>query len=326
MNAVVGIDSGGTKTLAAVVNASGQVLRLASAPGVDPLEPGDLDSVMRALRDEIEARADVEMVAATLGLPFYGEVATITAMEDGLAARLFGPLARACNDVEVAHIGAFGGEDGLLCLAGTGSMAWARGPRGAARAGGFGDLIGDEGSAFRIGQEALGILSQEADGRRPRSAFGTALANALDIPFTLAGVMEWTYRHDKPRAGIASTARNVSSLAAAGNTEAAAILTRAGAALAAIARAAANAAGLGPSARLACAGSVFTDPIVSAEVCRLLGSTPVASELPPVGGAVLDAARRAGWVVDRTWQSALRSNLNLLGSHETPRKDLKEAT
>jgi glucosamine kinase len=312
MNVVVGIDSGGTKTLAAAVNASGEVIRLASAPGVDPFEPGGLESVLRMLRGEIGARADVEVGAATLGLPFYGEVTTITAMEDELAAQLFGPLARACNDVEVAHIGAFGGEDGVLCLAGTGSMAWARGPQGTARAGGFGDIIGDEGSAFRIGQEALGFLSQEADGRRPRSAFGTAFANALDIPFTLTGVMEWTYRHDKPRAGIASLARNVSSLAATGDTEAAAILTRAGAALAAIAQAAAKEAGLGPSARLAYAGSVFTDPIVSAEVCRLLGSTPVASELPPVGGAVLDAARRAGWAVDRTWQSALRSNLKLL--------------
>lgn len=312
MNAVVGIDSGGTKTLAALVSSSGDVLKLASGPGVDPTRAGDVETALRALRDDLASGAhDIEV--ATLGLPFYGEVATITAMEDELATQLFGPLARACNDVEAAHIGAFGGEDGVLCLAGTGSMAWARGPKGTARAGGFGELVGDEGSAFRIGQEALAALSQETDGRRPRSDFGAALADALCIQFTLAGVMEWTYGHDKPRAGIASAARHVSSLAAAGDAEAAAILTRAGAALAAIAQAAARAAGLGPSAPLAYAGSVFADPVVSAEVARLFGSTPAPSRLPPVGGAVLDAARRAGWAVGRAWQSALRSNLNALG-------------
>lgn len=313
MNAVVGIDAGGTKTLGVLVSGSGDVLKRASGPGVDPTQAGDLEAVLGSIRDDLAAGGAHRIEAATLGLPFHGEVARLTEAENALATHLFGPNGRACNDVEVAHIGAFGGREGVLCLAGTGSMAWARGPKGMARAGGFGDLIGDEGSAFRIGQEALALLSQEADGRRSQSDFGSALAEALDIPLTLAGVMEWTYGHDRPRAGIASAARHVSSLAKAGDAEAVAILTRAGAALAAIAQAAARAAGLGSSAPLAYAGSVFADPVVSAELARRFGSTPVPGQLPPVGGAVLDAARRAGWTAERDWQAALRSNLNLSG-------------
>ncbi len=296
-----------------LVSRSGEVLSLTSGPGVDPTQSGDLQAQLGSLLDTLVSRGAHGIEAATLGLPCHGEVARITAVEDELAARLFGPLARACNDVEVAHIGAFGAQDGVLCLAGTGSMGWARGPKGMSRAGGFGHLVGDEGSAFHIGQEALATLTRETDERRPRSGFGTSLAKILDIPFGLAGVMEWIYRSDNPRAHVASVARHVSVLAAAGDDEAAAILTRAGAALAAIAQAAARSAGLEPSAPLACAGSVFADPIVAAEVARLFGSDPVPCQLPPVGGAALDAARRAGWEVGPDWLSGLRSSLNQLG-------------
>jgi glucosamine kinase len=60
------------------------------------------------------------------------------------------------SDAEAAHLGALGGGGGILLLAGTGSMALGRDARGRwARAGGWGPLLGDEGSAFWIGREWL---------------------------------------------------------------------------------------------------------------------------------------------------------------------------
>lgn len=59
-------------------------------------------------------------------------------------------------DVEAAYLGALGANAGILLLAGTGSMALGRDAHGRwARAGGWGPLLGDEGSAFGIGREWL---------------------------------------------------------------------------------------------------------------------------------------------------------------------------
>lgn len=308
MKAVLGIDSGGTKTLAAWVSEAGDVIEVMTGPGLDPTRAEDAEADL----DAVLSRFDMTLPeAATLGLGYHGEVARVTAMQTRIAAGRFGPGARACNDVEIAHIGAFAGGDGVLCLAGTGSMGWAKGPKGTARAGGFGDLIGDEGSAFHIGRRALVLLSHECDGRRDRSAFGGALARAAGL--APSELIEWTYSHANVRAGVASLARHVSALAEAGDGEAGTILRDAAADLAAIVRAAAKAAGMARPAPLACAGSVFSDAIVRGELARLLQTEPVTARLPPVGGAALDAALRAGWPVEQGWISALRDGLNQRG-------------
>lgn len=303
---VLGIDSGGTKTLAVFVSEAGEVADLVTGQGLDPTRATDAEAELNGFLAPL-ARAE----AVTLGLPYHGEIARFSAMQVRVAAGRMGPAARVCNDVEIAHIGAFGGGNGVLCLAGTGSMAWAKGPIGIARAGGFGDLIGDEGSAFRIGQRALAQLSQEVDGRRTASPFGAALIEALGI--AAAELIEWTYGHANPRAGIASVARTVSRLAEAGDGTAQDILRNAGAELAATASAAAQAAGLPGSKPWACAGGVFSDRTIRAELERRLGSDPAAIVLPPVGGAALDAALRAGWHIGPSWIATLRDGLRQRG-------------
>ncbi len=63
---------------------------------------------------------------------------------------------RVMSDAEAAYRGALGDRAGVVLLAGTGSIALGRDTRGRwARAGGWGPLLGDEGSAFWIGREWL---------------------------------------------------------------------------------------------------------------------------------------------------------------------------
>jgi N-acetylglucosamine kinase-like BadF-type ATPase len=70
--------------------------------------------------------------------------------------RSFARAVRVISDVEAAYLGAIGEREGILLLAGTGSMALARDRGGRwARAGGLGPLLGDEGSAFWIGRQWL---------------------------------------------------------------------------------------------------------------------------------------------------------------------------
>lgn len=73
-------------------------------------------------------------------------------------SRLLKPLARrvrVLTDYEIAHAAAFGTEPGVLLVASTGSIAFARGAGGESRrAGGLGPLLGDEGSGFWLGKSA----------------------------------------------------------------------------------------------------------------------------------------------------------------------------
>lgn len=72
--------------------------------------------------------------------------------------KLLKPLARRAKvlpDFEIAHAAAFGAGAGVLLVASTGSIAYARSANGATRrAGGLGPLLGDEGSGFWLGKSA----------------------------------------------------------------------------------------------------------------------------------------------------------------------------
>ena len=299
---VLGLDSGGTKTVAAVADRSGQVLALTTGSGLDPTaHPG---WEMR-LADLLAPLCAVD--AATLGLPFHGEMPAVSAHQTAVAQALLGPKAQVLNDVAVAFDGALAGEDGVLILAGTGSMAWARGPLGTTRSGGWGDAFGDEGSAYWIGREALALVSMHLDGRTVCDAFANGLLTRLGLkPDAL---ITWAYDQTAPRAAIAAVARHVSALSAANNPDAHALMTRAAAHLSALAQAAARSSGAPNPLRWSFAGGVFNDPYLRRTVTSHIGSTPIPPRLPPVGGAILTAARQLGWTTDAAFIHRLNASL-----------------
>jgi N-acetylglucosamine kinase len=127
--------------------------------------------------------------AAILGLPVHGEVEAISERQRTVASNVFSCPHLVLNDVEVAFDGAFASDDGVLVLAGTGSMAWAKVGGESARFGGWGNAFGDEGSAFWIGREALSLASQALDGRIEAPGFAEAVISASSVdPFRL---IEW---------------------------------------------------------------------------------------------------------------------------------------
>ena len=298
---VLGLDGGGTKTEIAVVERSGKVVRFLAGPGLDPMAGEDWEARLAGMVDRIGP-----VGAAVLGLPYFSEVPEISARQQVVAELLLGTGAVVRNDVDVAFDGAMGGQQGVLILAGTGSMAWARGPQGAARAGGFGDAFGDEGSAHWIGREALGLVSRHLDGRRRTASFARGILEAMGI----AGddLIAWTYGRGAVRANIAGVALHVAALAAGGNVEAISLLRRAARELAALGRAAGQAAGL-DAMRWSHAGGVLGNLTLRNMVAEALGAEPTAPLLPPVGGAVLAAARAGGWDVGSEFVGQLAGSL-----------------
>ncbi|MBE7184344.1 MAG: ATPase [Methylobacterium mesophilicum] len=312
MDRVLGLDGGGSKTLLAVANRDGTVTRLDRSIGLDPLTYPDwqnrLRELLRGARDGCGPIA-----AAVTGLPVHGEIARITAEQDAIAQEIFGSTGKADNDVRVAFDGALGGKGGVLLLSGTGSMAWASaGGDGAAhiRVGGWSEAFGDEGSAFWVGREALSETTRVLDKRSEATAFASAILAAAGT--TGEGLLTWAYGLENRRAGFAALSRAVSELALNGNATALAIMGRAADELAEHAQTAWR---LTHSARplvWACAGGTFQSPVLRRMVAERLGSEPEPLRLPPVGGAVLRAARLAGWTVDEGWIERLAASL---GAH-----------
>jgi N-acetylglucosamine kinase-like BadF-type ATPase len=101
------------------------------------------------------------------------------------------------TDVEAAFHDAFGDGPGILLIAGTGSIAWARDAAGSVvRVGGWGEGLGDEGSGFAIGLAALRAIAHAEDGRGPE----TALRDPILEHLALSGCDElvpWTSRAKK---------------------------------------------------------------------------------------------------------------------------------
>jgi glucosamine kinase len=194
----------------------------------------------------------------------------------------------------------------VLILAGTGSMAWARGPKGVVRAGGFGDVFGDEGSAFWIGREALRLVSRHLDGRQRAAGFAAGILGGIGISGD--GLIAWTY--GQPRVAVAGVARLVARLAEAGNRDALVLLLRAARELGDLTLAAMRAAGLARGARWSFAGGVLGNPVVRGALEARLGLEPVPPILPPVGGAVLVAARDAGWDTGAEFVATLARSLS----------------
>jgi N-acetylglucosamine kinase-like BadF-type ATPase len=131
------------------------------------------------------------------------------------------------NDALIALQAGVGDEPGIVIVSGTGSIAYGRNQRGdAARAGGWGYVLGDEGSGYWIGRLALRAVVRHADGRGRT----TSLTPRLLDHFGVTRATELIYRvyHEElsPRS-IAATAKYVQHARDEGDVVANSILHRA---------------------------------------------------------------------------------------------------
>ncbi len=305
---VLGIDGGGSKTLIALADGTGQVLRLARGAPTNPLDNADWEARLSAQAQQFATYPGLRGVAAAL--PVHGEVDAISEAQRQAVAAVAPCPTRVLNDVDAAHIGAFAGGSGILILSGTGSMAWARDGAGKSyRVGGWGEVIGDEGSSHWIGQRILGAVSQSFDGRAEPTALIGAVCEHLQIdPATpLDALVGWVSRQSNPRAGIASLAPVATRLAEAGDATALAIVGQAADELARHIAAIANRADL--PAIWSYAGGTFQSALLRDMVAARVGSPASVPRLPPIGGALLAAAQQLNWHIDDAWIGRLAASI-----------------
>jgi N-acetylglucosamine kinase-like BadF-type ATPase len=292
---VIGIDAGATKTVGYLADSHGHVLEQTSAPGANLYTSGH-DGVERVMRDVLEAvtrHRDVTPAAICVGM------AGVDRDEESWAVRAIlrgvgceAPIV-AVNDALVALVAGAGDEPGIVIISGTGSIAYGRNARmEAARAGGGGHMIGDEGSGYWIGREALTAVVRARDGRGPATSLTEGVIDHFEIDDLprLKGVV---YDRELPRKAVSALGPIVQRAAEQGDHVAMTILARAAEELGLAAESVADRLGLdGNGLPIILAGGVF--PLVpslgEALARRLIDRMPACRvnllDREPAAGAV----------------------------------------
>jgi len=155
---VLGIDAGGTKTVCLLADERGSILSGGRGAGAN-LHAAGAQAVEQVLRDVMsEAIGDRAIVPAAICLGIAGVDREDEARIVRDLMRRIAPQSRVLvvNDALIALVAGARDAPGIVIIAGTGSIAYGRNAAGdAARAGGRGHMIGDEGSGYWIGREAL---------------------------------------------------------------------------------------------------------------------------------------------------------------------------
>lgn len=233
---VLGIDAGGTKTVALLADADGRVVGEGRASGANLQAHGELE-VEKVLHHVIDlamvGRADAP-TAVCLGL------AGVDRAGDG---RIIGEIMRRLgfrthtlivNDALIALVagvplreGSGGPNPGVVLISGTGSIAYGVNQHGfAARAGGWGSSLGDEGSGYWIGRRALAAVARDADGRGPRTRLTPLVLDHFSLARPEQLVTE-IYDHAQGRRAIASLGETVERARAEGDAVATEIMREA---------------------------------------------------------------------------------------------------
>jgi glucosamine kinase len=227
---VIGVDGGGTKTRAVLADEAGKQIAEAVGSGstVKPQEAersaGVIAGVVRDLLEEA-GKTDVKPRVLFVGVAGVGRPAEREALHEALSSHQLADDVVIDTDFSVALGDAFGDGPGVLVIAGTGSSAFARGPAGAtARCGGWGPVIGDEGSGSWIGRRALSVVAAAADGREPETALTGAILTAAEVSES-SELVRWA-AHATP-ATLATLAPVVISVADAGDLRANSIVSMA---------------------------------------------------------------------------------------------------
>lgn len=233
---VIGLDAGGTKTIGLLADTNGHVLTKARGEGANLLVHGELavEKVVFQVIEDLEAPGPVAAVCLGIaGADRPGESELLHAMMRRLGVSR--PV-KVVNDAYVALVAGAPAGHGIVVIAGTGSIAYGVGADGAtARSGGWGYLLGDEGSAYWLGHAAVRLGIRAADGRgRPTSLYERVCGDlGLRDP---QGLVTWFYDPDLSRYRVARLASLVEEAAAAGDGAADELLDQAAQHLASAAR------------------------------------------------------------------------------------------
>jgi N-acetylglucosamine kinase-like BadF-type ATPase len=184
--AVVGVDGGGSKTQAVILDVNSAILGEGFAGPSNPLRVG-IANAAAAIREAIDRACEVaqlrrtDLVAAEVGLAGARRKELSARMREALLGLGIGEIV-VVGDADIALYGATEGEPGLIVIAGTGSICCGINARGRRIcAGGWGPVAGDEGGGAWIARRALRAIAHAVDGRGPTTSLTSAACTYFHV-------------------------------------------------------------------------------------------------------------------------------------------------
>ena len=293
---ICGIDAGGSTTKCVLLNETGAVLAETTAG------PANYQAGMERAIREIQAALSLACVKSgvdridVLGIGLAGAGRPQEFERFKTAAPTLPHVTEyfLTNDGEIAVLGAHKGAPGLIVIAGTGSIVYGRRLDGRmVRCGGWGSVLGDEGSGYWIGLQAAKAAIVDFEGRGPATLLTSRIMAALKLE-ELWDLRPLVYQNNLARKELASLTPLVIELARRGDEIAERIIQAAVAELALLVKATREKLDFTPNA-IAVMGGLFRTPLLRETFTVQLPELKVFDpQYPAVYGAAIYGAIQAG--------------------------------
>ena len=303
----LGVDGGGSKTAFALIDDAGRVVARATAPtsyyfndGFEIVEKSLAQGVTDICAQAGIATSDID--AAFFGLPGYGEASGDIKQLDAVPSGVLGHNRYSCdNDMVCGWAGSLACEDGINVISGTGSMTYGERQGVGHRVGGWGELFGDEGSAYWIAAQGLNAFSRMSDGRLPHGPLHQLMKDRLQIAGDLDAVSVVIDTWKGNRSKIAALATTVCEAAGTGDDMSAHILSTGAGELVALIETTRTLVGFtdGETVPVSYSGGMFSDDGFRELFIAALQKQPAKYDLrrpllDPAVGAAMYAAKHSG--------------------------------
>lgn len=174
---VIGIDVGGTKTEAVLFDEAGKVVKKKVLESAHPS-----CATTEKMKDILKQCLLDEPSEIVIGYAGYGKSKRMREMIEETVSSVFEERKYVLlNDIELALWSHLGDRDGIVLILGTGSIVLKRKNNVLTRAGGWGYLLGDEGSGYAVGRDILRKFVLQADGRKKKTELYERLMKLYDI-------------------------------------------------------------------------------------------------------------------------------------------------
>jgi N-acetylglucosamine kinase-like BadF-type ATPase len=199
---LLSVDGGGTKTLAVLVNEDGTILGKGKAGasnyqvvGAEAAKEALVEAILAAFLDAGGLMAVEKAVFALAGIDTAKDEKAVAGVVQHAVNELsieIGSLVVE-NDCLSALLGATQNKAGILLIAGTGSIVYAHdGNKRIVRSGGWGHRVGDEGSGYWIGKQAIQSVLKMQDGRGEETILSRLVLDKFSFD-KIEDLYNWTY-------------------------------------------------------------------------------------------------------------------------------------
>lgn len=197
----LGVDGGGTKTEFALTDCKGHLLARCTLSGSNPHDRGMVAACETLLQgmNQVCGAVPRSEVSVFIGVAGATDPTTTTALAEFLSAQGFAKAGFGGDFYNILSAG-LGEEPGLIAIMGTGCVVFGQMPDGNGgmelqRTGGWGHLLDNGGSGWRIGREALFAVLSHHDGSGPETVLTDLLQTKTGR--TAPELIPEIYRSDK---------------------------------------------------------------------------------------------------------------------------------